>query len=225
MSDNKHKLKDYYDDIFRLRDEGLGSYKIAQALKKEKGVDFRPTSIRRVMNKQSEIPNTFTEILDTKNFDKPDSWTHGWVKTPEGTIFIKNKTSVAEGEYLTLETIRQGFIDELSKYSIKYPVIDHAPIKDKHLLVVDIADLHVGKLAEALETGDEYNSKIAKKRAIKGVEGILKKASGFDIDKILFIIGNDVLHVDNAKNSTTSLTHQDVDGTWHKNYIINNIKL
>jgi hypothetical protein len=116
--------------------------------------------------------------------------------------------------------MREDFIKEMSKYSPKYPKIDRKPIKDKHLLVVDIADLHVGKLAEASETGDEYNSKIAKKRAIKGVEGILKKASGFEIEKILFIIGNDVLHVDNANKSTTSLTPQDVDGSWHKNYII-----
>ena len=48
----------------------------------------------------------------------------------------------------------------------------------------------------------------------------LKKASGFEIEKILFIIGNDVLHVDNANKSTTTGTPQDIDGSWHKNYII-----
>ena len=64
------------------------------------------------------------------------------------------------------------------------------------------------------------NTDIAVKRAIEGVEGLLKKASGFDLDKILFVIGNDVLHVDNANKTTTSGTPQDVSGMWYDNYKI-----
>ena len=42
----------------------------------------------------------------------------------------------------------------------------------------------------------------------------MQKASGFPIEKILFVIGNDILHVDNAKSSTTSGTHQDSELMW-----------
>ena len=61
---------------------------------------------------------------------------------------------------------------------------------------MDPADVHIGKLASAFETGEDYNSQIAVKRVHDGIEGILQKAHGFNIDKILFIGGNDILHVD-----------------------------
>lgn len=206
-------LKGYYSEIMRLNAEGYGSIKIKKML------NFPSSSrtIREIINrtKRREGASVFTKNLEESKFETPENWSYGWLKTKEASIFIKNSKGI-----ISYDNMREDFIKEMSKYSPKYPKIDREPIKDKHLLVVDIADLHVGKLAEASETGDEYNSKIAKKRAIKGVEGILKKASGFEIEKILFIIGNDVLHVDNANKSTTSLTTQDVDGSWHKNYII-----
>ena len=40
----------------------------------------------------------------------------------------------------------------------------------------------------------------------------LNKAKGFPLDKIVFIIGNDVLHIDNAFNSPQSVYAVDVDG-------------
>jgi hypothetical protein len=100
----------------------------------------------------------------------------------------------------------------------KYKKINHKP--GKHLLVVNPADIHVGKYANAEETGDVYNTDIAAFRVLRGVQGILDKAKGFDIDRILFCIGNDVLHVDNVYNTTTAGTNQDVDGKWHEHYEI-----
>jgi hypothetical protein len=56
-------------------------------------------------------------------------------------------------------------------------------------LVIDIADLHIGKLASAFEVGEDYNCQIAVKRAKDGMQGILNKSQGFKIDKILFVAG------------------------------------
>lgn len=92
--------------------------------------------------------------------------------------------------------------------------------KESFLLVIDLADLHIGKLANSFETGEEYNSQIAVQRAKEGVEGIVEKTSGFIIDKILFIGGNDILHVDTPKNTTTSGTSLDTDGSWYTNFLI-----
>lgn len=91
---------------------------------------------------------------------------------------------------------------------------------EEFLLVIDPADIHVGKLAQAFETGDEYNSNIAVQRTLEGVEGILNKVKGFPIDKILFIAGNDILHIDSPKKTTTSGTPQDTDGSWYSNFLI-----
>lgn len=86
---------------------------------------------------------------------------------------------------------------------------------DGHLLVVDPADVHIQKLATVFETGDNYNSEIACKRVREGVEGLIQKSKGFNIDKILFIGGNDILHTDTPKKTTTSGTPQDVDSNWY----------
>jgi hypothetical protein len=53
-----------------------------------------------------------------------------------------------------------------------------------------------------------------------GVDGILSKVNSFNIDKILFVIGNDILHIDNPKRTTTSGTPQDTDGMWYDNFLI-----
>ena len=51
------------------------------------------------------------------------------------------------------------------------------------------------------------------------IDGILSKASGFSIDKIFFVIGNDVLHVDTPRRTTTSGTPQDTSGMWHEAFL------
>jgi len=133
---------------------------------------------------------------------------HYWHKGKHFSIFVKNKE-------VDLWEIKDQVIAEMKKYAPKYPVIKYPKNKDAHLLVIDPADIHIGKLCKAFETGDEYNHKIAIERVKSGVTGILNKAQGFPLDRILLIIGNDILHVDNAKSSTTSGTPQDTELMWY----------
>jgi hypothetical protein len=58
-----------------------------------------------------------------------------------------------------------------------------------------IQRIHIGKLCSSFESGESYNNQIAVKRVLEGVRGILTKVSSFNIDKILFISGNDILHM------------------------------
>jgi hypothetical protein len=51
------------------------------------------------------------------------------------------------------------------------------------------------------------------------LEGLLNKAKGFKIDKIIFVTGNDILHIDTPKRTTTSGTNQDTDGMWYDNFV------
>lgn len=91
---------------------------------------------------------------------------------------------------------------------------------DKHLLVIDPCDIHIGKLCDSFEVGEDYNNQIAVQRVKEGVKGIIDKSKGFNIEKILFVGGNDVLHVDNPRNTTTSGTPQDVCGMWYSNFLV-----
>jgi hypothetical protein len=103
-------------------------------------------------------------------------------------------------------------------YAPEYPEIEYT--KGNHLLVINPADIHIGKYAAEKETGDKYNTNIAIERVVEGVFGLIDKAKGFEIDRILFCLGNDVLHVDNVYSTTTKGTYQDTDGKWWKHYEI-----
>jgi hypothetical protein len=136
-----------------------------------------------------------------------------WYKGKQFSVHVKGDKEK------TYEEIRDEIVASMQEYSPVYPTIVRDNIADGHLLVVDPADIHIGKLATAYETGDSYNVEIAMQRVLDGVRGIVQKAQGFNIDQILFIAGNDILHTDSAKRTTTSGTPQDTDGMFYENFL------
>lgn len=141
--------------------------------------------------------------------------TNYWFKGKHFSMHVKTGGK----DVVSYEDIRDDLIKEMSKYSPIYPEIKRTKSLEGHCLVIDPADIHIGKLATAFETGEEYNSQIAVQRVKEGVQGILDKSSGFDIDQIVFIGGNDILHIDTPKRTTTSGTPQDTDGMWYQNFL------
>lgn len=144
---------------------------------------------------------------------------HGWLKTKEASLFFKNPNFKQE-ELDAIQLIKDECIAEVKKYAPTYNKVERVKSKEQHLLVIDIADLHIGKLATTFEVGEEYNTKIAIQRAKDGLQGILDKSQGFNIDKVLFVAGNDILHVDNTRRTTTGGTPQDTDGMWYDNFLL-----
>lgn len=134
---------------------------------------------------------------------------HYWHKDEHFSLFVKNEKEV------TYWTIRDEILSEMQEYAPEYPVVNYEQNIESHLLVIDPADVHVGKLCSAFESGEEYNAQIAVNRVKEGVTGILNKVKGFAIDKILFVIGNDILHVDTPRSTTTSGTSQDTHIMWY----------
>ena len=141
----------------------------------------------------------------------PSSVSHYWYKSQKFSIFAK-PNEFTKDEFL------QSIEDLISNYAPKYPTIDYPIRKDGHLLIINPADVHIGKYADATETGSDYNIEIAKERVREGVKGILRNAEGFPIERILFCIGNDILHTDNVHKTTTRGTPQDTDGKWYKHF-------
>ena len=158
------------------------------------------------------------EATDEAGVDEKDV-KHGWLKTKQSSLFFKNPNFKVE-ELNEIQRIKNECIKEVKLYAPKYHAIETIKSEDTHLLVIDIADLHIGKLATAFETGEDYNCQIAVKRAKDGLQGILNKAKGFYIDKVLFVAGNDILHTDNTRRTTTGGTPQDTDGMWYDNFIM-----
>lgn len=130
-----------------------------------------------------------------------------WYKGKHYSIHIKN-------DKVSMLDIADLIVGEMKAYSPTYKPVKYKADR-KHLMVINPADVHIGKLCSAYETGDEYNHHIARERVLKGVFELTEKANGFGIDKIVTVIGNDILHTDNAKSSTTSGTFQDTNIMWY----------
>ena len=97
---------------------------------------------------------------------------------------------------LNIKQIKEELIEDLRNLSPKVSKIERKrpdDRKDLHLLEISAFDLHIGKIGIK---GDEYNFDIAEERLFSAIEHLLYRAQGYYIDKILFIVGNDLLNSD-----------------------------
>lgn len=138
----------------------------------------------------------------------------GWLKTEDASIYIRNP----HYKQKAITAFTDDLLKMIQEHAPKYIPLVRTSIDESNLLVINPADVHIGKLCKAFETGDDYTMEIAVKRVKEGVQGILNYAQGFNIDKIIFVGGNDILHVDTPRNTTTSGTPQDTDGMWYEHF-------
>ena len=89
---------------------------------------------------------------------------------------------------------------------------------ENNLLEICIFDLHLGKLAWGLETGESFDVKIASERFINGIYKLLNRVRGYSYSRIVFPIGNDFFNVDNLNSTTTAGTPQHEDVRWQKSF-------
>ena len=221
----KSKYLKYEEEVKLIReDTGHGSDRIAQAISsKYPEEEISVHSLARHIRKKGWISLSIVdESMHRNNLNPSDNWKLSWVKDKvTGTSTLVVNPDYKNAESVDYEQIRTEMMNEMKKLSPKVDRYKRKETKDPHCLVLDIADLHIGKLATKDGSNDTYNVDIAIDRAIKGSMDLIDKSQPYNIDKIFFIIGNDVLHIDNAKTrTTTSGTPQDTDGMWYDNFKI-----
>ena len=141
--------------------------------------------------------------LNTWEVDKYD------IGTYEVTGFDSNRKPITITMYRTkawlkridptmnIQKIREELVEDL------VPLFDSVPKTviypnsfqedDEHLLEINACDLHIGKIGI---DGDEYSIDIARQRMLDALQHHVKRASGFYINQILFVVGNDFLNSD-----------------------------
>lgn len=97
---------------------------------------------------------------------------HGWIKSKTASLFFKNPNFKSQ-EDENYAKVREGILDYISNHGVKYELFKREDLEDGHLLVIDPADVHIGKLCDAFETGEAYDNQIAVQRVLDGVQGIL----------------------------------------------------
>lgn len=166
---------------------------------------------------------TIDEFCDEYGLDKADVKsskliTHSGIKTYN--IAFHSRYAAVEK---TQTEIFEAILDQLKSSSVvasEQLLTKQKTTDGNYCLVIDPADVHIGKLSRLYQTRDEYNSSTAKQRVIDGVNGIVKASSGYNINQVVLVIGNDIVHVDNQKNTTTSGTPQDVSNMWFDSLLI-----
>lgn len=113
--------------------------------------------------------------------------------------------------------VGERILSDIAEHAPQYP--KYPPLlktRDPHMLEVCAMDLHLGKLAWREEAGEDYDLTIARAVFEEALEDLIRKASGFPVDRILMPIGNDLLQIDNLQRTTTAGTPQDSDSRYAK---------
>lgn len=107
----------------------------------------------------------------------------------------------------------RALIDELAAKAPAFPVIIDRTTRDEpYLLQVDVPDVHFGKLAWSSECGSDYDLKIAERDFVRVHDELLRQWDTGQCERIVYPLGNDYVHVDNARSETYAGTRVDSDG-------------
>jgi len=107
------------------------------------------------------------------------------------------------------------------KYSPDYGKAVSTPrrvLSDPHLLELSLYDMHFGKLAWAVEGSTNYDLKIAERLFHNAICDLLKYVERVPVERVVFPVGNDFLHIDNKALTTEAGTEQgpQTDGRYAK---------
>ena len=165
MNTDQNDLKKIAIDFFNS-DRTITAGRLADKLINENSAPNSPSFYRAVrrwvaterskdyrMNDHEALQNECEAVgipaEDVKNY---------WYKGEHFSINVKN------GNTRTIEDVLNGIIENMINHSPVYEAVKRIPVTDPHLLVVDPADVHIGKLCSAFETGESYDNQIAVKR-------------------------------------------------------------
>lgn len=127
---------------------------------------------------------------------------------------IETKTDYKPDNFL----FKDEFKNFVKNYKIPaQPLKEYDLDKSGKLLVINIFDLHLAKFSWAVETGEDYDINITKKRFLKCVISIIRKASAvYNINEIVLCNGGDFMHIDNKFSTTTAGTYVESDSRYQK---------
>lgn len=202
--------------IVELYKENNSQRQTAKILCNELNIEFTESN-RRVIGKliKRRIDKGIFDECENVGIDI-DKVKHYWYKGEHYSINVKG-----QNDTFKYDEFKQDFIDTVEKIKPNHIQIIRTELDNEgHCLLIDPADIHINKLCSAFETGEDYNSQIAVQRVKDGVSSIIQKSKGFNIDKIILIVGNDVLNTDNVKNQTTKGTQQDTHLKWFDAFIM-----
>jgi hypothetical protein len=215
---NWKKSKKFYAEKLGITEEEVNE--LLKELKEkdtEQNIEIKNyTEQRKVNIEKGTLESTITSDFDPKddielaklhkiNLDKYII-TNYWSKMlPSGkfTSSVFSKRKKAEDYSLEdFEKFLENYVPSFILPEKKKP----NPILDTIDIEISIADFHIGK--KTLEGESIYNKKIQFLDVITDL--LFKVTNNYNVNTIVFPIGNDYFHTDNYQNQTTNGTPQDI---------------
>ena len=117
-----------------------------------------------------------------------------------------------------LESAKKVFNEGIEP--IKFKKEKKKKLNDELLIEIPAIELHLGKYAEELESGQNYGTEIAKSRFYEILRQILEMQEIVRADRCVVMIGNDFFNSDTVGNTTTKGTQQFNDIRWKSLFIV-----
>lgn len=117
-----------------------------------------------------------------------------------------------------LESAKEVFNEGIEP--IKFKKEKKKKLNDELLIEIPAIELHLGKYAEELESGQNYGTEIAKSRFYEILRQILEMQEIVRADRCVVMIGNDFFNSDTVGNTTTKGTQQFNDIRWKSLFIV-----
>jgi transposase len=171
----------------------------------------------KLLKMSVEQSKDVNHLLDAHGYDK-DAWElisarnniwNAYSKLDGIMTMYASKITVKPREVKYDEEKMQEFFIRLSR-DYQSPV--HTPTNyksDGKLLELNVADLHLGKLAWSGDSGDTYNHEIARERFYYIINDVITRVQTYGLERILFVWCNDFFHFDGPGKMTTNGTPQD----------------
>ncbi|MEM1225957.1 MAG: hypothetical protein AAGJ40_09670 [Planctomycetota bacterium] len=195
---------------------GIGKTTLSDHLSRTRAA-ARAAGYVEQLSQRAALGEHILEAAAAGGIAEPSDLKHYWkiVKDETGngySLFVRNPEFAGDQEFSITEMVRQAVEEGIGDSPPRYERRKKEP-KGERLLVIDLADIHFMKLSVRSETGYEYNREVTRHRVIEGTKALLGEVDMKKVGRILFVMGNDILHVDNSRKTTTSGTPQDTDGT------------
>ena len=169
---------------------------------------------------------TEDEIIEHFNIDiKKFKISQIWHKTtPSGKYSISVNLQALKDEYAI--DFKKEFEKFIENYNVKkltkqFSQKQESKFQKKTSVLLNLSDLHVGKLAWDKEVGSDYNVDLAKKVFLEALKNLVyQSVRCFGVEEFILNIGGDFFHTNGSLNQTANGTNMnDVDTRYQKIYI------
>ena len=222
LSENESRKRLYgVNDYIENKDESINAnHTIASKIETSLNADGSQTDERVVEAISESQMKDSSYLLEAHGYD-PNFWeissarSSMWEQGVDRTLYASKITVKPKFNPLTQENIDEIF----ENLNIPISVESKKQTDGDLMLIVNLRDVHLGKLSWIGETGENYDHKIAVERVLGVIAELKDRIKGQKFENVVLCMSDDFFHFDDIDGSTTKGTKVDTDLRWSKLFV------